>query len=58
MDAITPEPPAAALVTKAELDTWWEEHDKIETECDAFDYGDLTSLRTFAKGEFSEGLRG
>lgn len=49
VDAITPDPPAPSSTTQAELETWWTEHDRIETEVDTYDMGDLARLKKFAK---------
>lgn len=49
VDAVTPDPPTRSPTTAAELEEWWQEHDKIEQEVEAYDMGDLARLKTFAK---------
>lgn len=39
------------LATRAQLDTWFDEHDKIEKETEVFDAGDLKKLKAVTKGE-------
>lgn len=38
------------LPTRAELQQWLEEHDKIEKETEIFDSGELRKLKKFTKG--------
>lgn len=49
VDAVTPQPPTRSPTTSAELEAWWQEHDRIEQEVDVYDMGDLARLKTFAK---------
>ena len=39
------------LPTRAELQRWLEEHDRIERETEIFDSGELKKLKKFTKGE-------
>lgn len=50
IDVVSPEPPHPATATRAELEAWWIEHDRIETEVDEYDMGDLSRMRLFARG--------
>lgn len=40
------------LPTKEQLDTWVQEHEKIESETEQFDQGDMIRLKDFAKGVY------
>lgn len=41
------------LPTRAELEEWLAEHDRIEKETEIFDSGELRKLKKFTKGEFA-----
>lgn len=34
---------------------WWQEHDAVEAEINAYEMGDLARLKTFAKGAHDSG---
>lgn len=40
----------SGLATRAQLDEWFAEHDRIEKETEMFDSGDLKKLKKFTKG--------
>ncbi|GAA5952394.1 hypothetical protein JCM21900_003802 [Sporobolomyces salmonicolor] len=56
IEAITPPPPARSSATRAILERWWAEHDRIESEVDAYDMGDLSKMRTVAKNKSKQEL--
>ncbi|GAA5931626.1 hypothetical protein JCM3775_006905 [Rhodotorula graminis] len=56
VDVVSPEPPHPATATRAELDAWWAEHDRIETEVDEYDMGDLARMRQFARDKSKQAL--
>ena len=41
----------SGLATRAQLDEWLVEHDRIEKETEIFDSGDLKKLKKFTKGK-------
>ena len=51
VDAFKPLPPARSIVSGAELEGWWREHEAIETEVHQFDYGDMARMKALAMGE-------
>jgi hypothetical protein len=42
--------PVPGLPTREELQSWLEEHDRIDAETEQFDTGDMNRLKKFAKG--------
>ncbi|GAA5927654.1 hypothetical protein JCM1841_006073 [Sporobolomyces salmonicolor] len=56
IEVITPPPPARSSATHAILERWWAEHDRIESEVDAYDMGDLSKMRTVAKNKSKQEL--
>ncbi|ORY63821.1 hypothetical protein BCR35DRAFT_326628 [Leucosporidium creatinivorum] len=56
VDAVTPDPPTRSPTTAAELEKWWEEHDRISKEVEEYDIGDLARLKTFAKAASKQHL--
>ncbi|GAA5988261.1 hypothetical protein JCM10908_002135 [Rhodotorula pacifica] len=51
-----PEPPTSPTMTSLDLETWWEEHDRIEREIDEYDMGDLAKMRQFAREKSKQAL--
>lgn len=45
----------SGLATRAQLDEWILEYDRIEKETETFDSGDLKKLKKFTKGMLSFG---
>lgn len=54
IDPLNPLPPSVSPTTAAELQEWWDEHDKIESEVEAYDMGDLNKLKGFAKSRLGD----
>ena len=44
------------LATRAQLEEWIVEHDRIEKETEIFDRGDLMKLRKLTKGVYTQTL--
>ncbi|GAA5844691.1 hypothetical protein JCM9279_002883 [Rhodotorula babjevae] len=56
IEVVSPEPPRPAAASRAELDAWWTEHDRIEAEVDDYDMGDLARMRLFARDKSKQAL--
>ncbi|GAA5867021.1 hypothetical protein JCM1840_005942 [Sporobolomyces johnsonii] len=56
IEVITPPAPARSSTTHQILERWWAEHDRIESEVDAYDMGDLSKMRTVAKNKSKQEL--
>ncbi|GJN91278.1 hypothetical protein Rhopal_004297-T1 [Rhodotorula paludigena] len=56
IDVVTPDPPECSPTSRDELEQWWQEHDRIETEIDAYDMGDLARMRQFARDKSKQEL--
>ncbi|GAA5890406.1 hypothetical protein JCM8208_004858 [Rhodotorula glutinis] len=56
VEVTSPEPPRSAAASRAELEAWWTEHDRIETEVDEYDMGDLSRMRQFARDKSKQAL--
>ncbi|GAA6006481.1 uncharacterized protein JCM10292_003789 [Rhodotorula paludigena] len=56
IDVVSPDPPERSPTTRDELEQWWQEHDRIETEIDAYDMGDLARMRQFARDKSKQEL--
>ncbi|BGP49079.1 hypothetical protein JCM10450v2_004958 [Rhodotorula kratochvilovae] len=56
IEVVSPSPPEVAAASRRDLDDWWAEHDRIETEVDEYDMGDLARMREFARDKSKQAL--
>ncbi|GAA6051096.1 hypothetical protein JCM3770_004711 [Rhodotorula araucariae] len=56
VEVVAPLPPELAAASRDELKDWWAEHDRIETEVDDYDMGDLARMREFARDKSKQAL--
>lgn len=57
LDAVRASAPAeSGLPTRAQLEQWLIEHDKIEKETEIFDSGELKKFKKFTKGQCMRAL--